>query len=319
MDWLSFCFVHIEFASIKMVKLGSLFLCSILSYVLMRLTVPKQFEIDSIIKAFNKDLESYCVEIKDHPNGPAKVRPVICCVCDGIPDVANWSEWVDIDRFQNLCKKANLGKKRLLDRKVYPAQLINQYTAPDVDRLKDYVLSPCSIINKSKDEILACKTCTKAMEENSTLRNLIKFRKPPQQSIANGFLVGEAPDELTSLNEVELTLVSQVKIHMQCWAYFGGCHKQVRGWHTFFRNRPEANVADLGRLESSGIKGNVMVILCGPFTTTQRAMVMEATKVRPAKVIAAYEWLKQNNFHYKDKVIPSADELPKVQIITENV
>ena len=291
----------------------------ILLFFAMRLHIPTEEEKAEIIKAFNNDLESFCVEIGEDGGTSPKLKPVICCVCDGIPDVAQWFSWVGIHKFRRLCKKSNMGKKRLLDRNVYPAQLIDEYTAPNAPRLKDYILSPSSIVNTEDDEILVCKSCLKEMEQTSKSKLKTEWRKPPQESIASGFLLGEAPEELKSLNEVELTLVSRVKIHMQCWAYFGGCHKQVRGWHTFFRNRHTANVADLGRLQDSGINGNVMVILCGPFTTTQKAMVMEATQVRPAKVIAAFEWLKANNFHYKDDKVPNPDELPKVQIITENV
>lgn len=63
---------------------------------------------------------------------------------------------------------------------------------------------------------------------------------------------------------------------VQSWAFFGGCHKQLRGWHThtIFRNHHTANVSGDRKLRDSGINGDIMVVLCGPFMTTQKAMLI---------------------------------------------
>ena len=121
---------------------------------------------------------------------------------------------------------------------------------------------------------------------------------PPKQAIANGFLIGNAPDELSCLNEVELSLISRVRIHCQSWIFFGGCHQHIKGWHTFFRNRNSENVGNLINLVDNGMTGMILVVLCGPFTSTQTALAMQKTAVDPEKVVNAWHWLKHHNFRF---------------------
>ena len=144
---------------------------------------------------------------------------------------------------------------------------------------------------------------------------------PPKQAIANGYLVGDAPMELECLNDVELSLVSKVRIYCQSWIFYGGCHQQIKGWHTFFKNRPTENVGNLMQLaENDNTEtGIILVVLCGPFTTTQKALTLAKTAVRPSKVIAAWKWLKKHNYRYKDLTIPNAKDIPQPQIICEQM
>lgn len=144
---------------------------------------------------------------------------------------------------------------------------------------------------------------------------------PPKQAIANGYLVGDAPMELECLNDVELSLVSKVRIYCQSRIFYGGCHQQIKGWHTFFKNRPTENVGNLMQLaENDNTEtGIILVVLCGPFTTTQKALTLAKTAVRPSKVIAAWKWLKKHNYRYKDLTIPNAKDIPQPQIICEQM
>ena len=48
-------------------------------------------------------------------------------------------------------------------------------------------------------------------------------------------------------------------------------------------------------------------------------MTKEKTMVNRQKVVAAFEWLQKNNFHYKDMVLPQEDEIPIPIIIEENL
>jgi hypothetical protein len=63
----------------------------------------------------------------------------------------------------------------------------------------------------------------------------------------------------------------------------------------------------------------MLVVLCGPFTSTQVALTRAQTLVNASKVIAAFEWLKMNNYHYRDIAIPLAEELPIPQIIDDDM
>jgi hypothetical protein len=92
----------------------------------------------------------------------------------------------------------------------------------------------------------------------------------------------------------------------------------IKGWHTFFKNRSTDNVGNLTMLTESGLKGLILVVLCGPFTSTQKALILKQIHIDPRKVVVAWMWLKANNFRYKDDVIPHVDDIPLPQIIEEN-
>ena len=275
--------------------------------------LPSLNEKQMAVINFMEDLKSYHVEVG---NGK-ELKPVICAVCDSIAKSTHWGRWISISPdFIDLCEGSNLRKSRIEENKIYRDSVLHCYTAP-YKKLEDYILSPRSIIDN--ENILVCKDCLSHMEKEAKKRIAIKYRKPPKDAIANGYLIGDAPEEINCLNEVELVLVSKVKIHSYIWIYFAGCHQQIRGWHTFYKNRPTANISSLQTVNDSGLKGDILVILCGPFTSTQKAIAMKETRVRPEKVIAAFEWLVENNCYYNKDDIPDPNDLPYVQVIEENV
>ena len=57
---------------------------------------------------------------------------------------------------------------------------------------------------------------------------------PPEFAIANGLMIGPCPEELECLNEVELALVSLARVDNHVFALYGGCHKQMTGWHSMY-------------------------------------------------------------------------------------
>ena len=114
-----------------------------------------------------------------------------------------------------------------------------------------------------------------------------------------------------------MSVLREVRIYAQSWVLYAGCHQQIRGWHTFLKNRNTSNVAQLQNLQMSSMKGNIMVVLCGPFTTDQKAIAMKRTQVNPKKVIAAFRWLKNNNYFHENEVLPMENDIP-VPIVLEN-
>lgn len=283
------------------------------------LHLPLQREKDELATAFTKDLESFTVFDKKSNT----FRPVICCVCDSIPTKANWSCFVDICTAADLFEKSNMHSSLLKD--IYPKKLLKQYSIKSNktrirSKLRKYVLSPASYIN-DRDEILMCKQCHADLLHTSNNYNEKKKNTylPPVQSIANGYLIGDAPIELSCLNQVELCLVSQVSIYCQSWIFFAGCHQQIKGWHTFYKNRPCDNVGNLMQLTDAGIKNIILVVLCGPFTTTQKALARDSTIVHPERVIAAFRWLKKNNHFYENCEIPDIASIAMPIIIDDTV
>jgi hypothetical protein len=115
-----------------------------------------------------------------------------------------------------------------------------------------------------------------------------------------------------------VSLISRIRTYVQSWVFFGGCHQHIKGWHTFFKNRSTDNVGNLLMLTESGLKGLILVVLCGPFTETQKAFTLDQISVDPLKVIAAWRWLKANNYRYRNDTIPHIDDIPLPKVIEEN-
>jgi len=150
------------------------------------LSIPTKEDINRITKAFVFDLESFTVidEVSK------QIRPVICCICDSIPTKSQWSTFVHIDEFINLCGHAKLRKDDSV--KLYSQELRNQYTAEN-QRLKNFILSPQTYVN-TLDEVLLCKECL--LELRSNYKKQTNRRKAPPESIIQGYMIGDAPDIL---------------------------------------------------------------------------------------------------------------------------
>jgi hypothetical protein len=271
------------------------------------LPLPSKEDTNRIAKAFLSDLQSFTIT----DELTKTMVPVICSVCDSMPTDTNWIELVDICVFIKLCKKGKLCKTDSSD--VYSTELRNQYTAKDV-RLIDFVLSPETYVN-AKDEVVVCKTCHSELTTTSTKKS--NRRRAPKESIISGYMIGDAPEVLTCLNPVELSLITKTVTQCQSWIFFGGSHQSIKGWHTFFKGRPGENVGNLTLMTESGWKGKVLVVLCGPFTDEQYLKTKAKTSVDPAKVIAAFRWLKENNFRYRDIEIPNSNDIPQPYFMDE--
>ena len=289
----------------RSVKVGSTIVAILFSIMILRL--PEEWRRKEIAEGFVEDLKSYTyVDEEDN------LQPVVCGVCDGIPDQPHWAEWTSTLELKELCEISWMEKKNY---GMYPAPLLDCYTA-DHHQLRHLLLSPDTKIDRENDEALVCKCCISALRKNrEKARGIVK--RPPKQAIANGYVIGKAPPELECLNEVELALVSRVRIHSQTWVFFAGSHKQIKGWHTFFRNRNRENAASLQLLQDCGMTGHMLVILSGPFTSNQVAAVQKATTVDPKKVIRAHEWLVANNYHYKGDTPLTEKDIPIPYVVED--
>ena len=65
------------------------------------------------------------------------------------------------------------------------------------------------------------------------------------------------------------------------------------------------------QLQGAGMKGSIVVVLCGPFTSTQKAKTYEKTRVNPHKVRDAYQWLVNNNKKYEGMAVPDLKDIPQ--------
>ena len=271
------------------------------------LKIPTVEDIDRITKAFALDMKSFTIKDKRRN----EIRPVICSVCDSMPTEAHWGTFVDIDTFTTLCKTCKIKKDDSL--KTYVPELRKQYTAKD-SRLKDFILSPETYVNEN-NKVLVCKHCLSELETNA--RKHKDRRRPPTESIINGYMIGEAPFQLSDLNPVELSLISKTVVQCQSWIFFGGCHQSIKGWHTFFKGRPGENVGNMTMMTESGWIGRLIVVLCGPFTTEQNRITREKVMVDPNKVVDGWRWLIHFNFKYSGLSVPPINSIPKPYILDQ--
>ena len=278
--------------------------------VVVMLAVPSAGQTRNIAKKFLVDLESF--SFRDDISNVLK--PVVCSVCDGLPTCPGWFDWVSVGSFHKMIVRAKMHKKNLEG--IYPELMLSHYTVGH-PQLDDFVLSPKTVINEF-EEVMVCRTCHQHLKNSMDQKKASRVL-PPSGAIFTGHLIGEPPVELSELSKAELALVSGARIDCQSYVFFGGCHEQIRGWHTVFRNRVVANVSSLEMLRSSGLKGKIVVVLCGPFTTTQKALVRKQVQVCPAKVLSAFNWLKRNNYLHHGLELPDLNDVPLPILLEEDV
>jgi hypothetical protein len=271
------------------------------------LTIPTEENIKRITNAFISDMESFTIQDKT----TNEIIPIICSVCDSMPTEAQWSTFVHIDKFKYLLEKGKIGRNHSL--KYYKKELVSQYTAKH-PALKDFILSPETYVNEN-NEVLVCKQCLLELETNAKKKK--GRRGQPTQSIINGYMIGDAPFEITDLNPVELSLITLTATQCQSWIFFGGCHQSIKGWHTFFKGKPGENVANMTLMTECGWKGRFLVVLCGPFTSEQVRLTRLKTMVDPYKVIRGWEWLIFYNYRYEGMLIPQVDKIPLPYILDQ--
>jgi hypothetical protein len=195
----------------------------------------------------------------------------------------------------------------------YPKELIQQYTVTDktcmISNIRGALLSPRSVKHAGHFDI--CSDCDGAISNSRT-------PKMPKFAIANGYAIGTAPTELSELNEYELALVSKVRVMANIFVFYGGCHQAVRGWHTFFEASVGQSIGVLQQTESWNLRNGMFIVLCGPFTSGQKAAVLRRMILRRDRVIRADTWLRENNIQYENEKVPNPEELPEPCIIDQS-
>jgi hypothetical protein len=137
----------------------------------------------------------------------------------------------------------------------------------------------------------------------------------PRFAIANGALFGEAPMELMVLNDCKLALVSRARTNKHVFAFFGGAHKCMQGWHNLYENDVEGIARTVNQIPNYTKNSMVMCDLLGPFTPLKKRFVKSSVMIRPDMVLRALCWLKMNNVLYHDINLPAEGDLPMTHII----
>ena len=281
------------------------------SLAMAALSIPSQATIDKICK----DAAAAMANRMHADRESKKLIPKICAVCDELVTVGNPCRLIEINKFREFCQKGKAEKSLVTF--YYNQTVVDQYTAKD-ERLKEYVLSPATLVTKNavnRDSVLLCSACANTFEANKPKS---KTYNTPPKSIWHGLLVGDPPECLTMLRPPELAIVSANRVITHAITMYANHHDGIHGWHSMFENKADKNVKDVNGLLNLGFKGEIVCVLCGPFTTTQDALTRTQMTIRPEKVIEAFKWLFENNYYYKNNdkfVMPNENDIPQVVIL----
>ena len=195
-----------------------------------------------------------------------------------------------------------------------------KYTIPhDVQvtkKLSGCLLSPRSQLiykngnKKLQPSVMCCVECRGGLNLKKLQQNDL-----PRFAIANNMAIGTAPECLQILNEVELALISQARLRGHLFTYWGGCHKSIKGWHSFYDVDPSHTSAVLDQVSALTQHDNIAVVLNGPFTREQKLKVLDKVQVNIPRVREAFAWLQANNKFYANAPTPNFDDLPNPIII----
>ena len=264
-----------------------------------------------IEKNFNDEIDD--VLVRDSIKGTLHGR--VCLVCDKLMK----KKETHLMGLKSFAKYAPLFK---CSDPSMPRSLVQQYkfeslhelareVASEENRdclhqLENCLLSPRSKLAHSNantlrsPKVMLCKECKGGLNTRKLNSNT-----SPRFAIANGMAIGTAPPCLQELNEIELALISQARFRGHLFTYWGGCHKSIKGWHSFYDVDVGHTTAVLGAVQKLTDSDNMAVVLCGPFTPLQRERALKKTTIDGGKVLRAFKWLQENNSLCKDLPQPS--------------
>ena len=274
--------------------------------ILINIVILVQGNMD-IREELNKDIDDILVREKNL----GTLHGRVCIVCDVL---LKKKESVELGltafaKYKELFKGDSVPDK-LREEYKFSAPLEPKLTK----KLDGCLLSPRSKLvysqsdkRKRSPKVLLCRECKSGLTKKK-----LEEKKLPRFAIANGMTIGSAPGCLECLNEVELALLSQARFRGHLFSYWGGCHRSIKGWHSFYDVDAGHTMAVLESVGKLTQRNNIAVVLCGPFTTEQYRILEKKTRVDPHKVLAAFEWLKANNPLYANLEKP---EIGQPQII----
>ena len=153
--------------------------------------------------------------------------PKVCCVCDrfikfdceafiNIQDFREKFEcYFEQNKIEDPYNLSDAAKRKLNE---YYTQ---HHFVDDEDEWLDHmILSPRSYgseTQKGKKKLGCCTECKNALKNMS--RRKEKEKHPCRFAIANGLMIGTAPDEIEALNDVELALMSKGRCEKHIFSY----------------------------------------------------------------------------------------------------
>lgn len=238
----------------------------------------------------------------------------VCVICDCFVTVDNPPEKMLVSHLASYCERSGANIDHLIS--IFPENLVNEYRN-DHPVLRRYAVStqfsifkePVTLFSGIEEEFVhVCKLCHNIWKKD-TLRSGRSKIACPARSVWNGNLIGEAPSCLKVLSIAELAILSPNRIITHGIVLYADQHRGVYGWHALYENNVSANVSNIQQLVDAGLNGDIVCVLCGPFTRAQHAVVRNQFLIRNEKIKEAFLWLKANNHFYKDIEMPDMESI----------
>jgi hypothetical protein len=135
----------------------------------------------------------------------------------------------------------------------------------------------------------------------------------PKNAICNGYSFGETPEILSRLTDIELAFLTPVKTHGYCISYTGGLQKQLKGTLLYYKVQHNSIARAAAHFDVLGMSDNIVVLLYGKMTPSQRERARSKNKLRTHYILEALEWLCKNNKEWKKLNINVAEISNRLQ------
>ena len=195
-----------------------------------------------------------------------KCKPYVCILCD----IFVKPKEVQFLSIENLLKHSFILKNNPslnVSESLKACYTIKNFEQLNINRdtkqqIQDLILSPRSTYIKKSNRnkgFVICQSCKLFYCKGEI----------PQFSIANNFFFGTPPEYLTRLTQVEVAMITPVKIFGYCFSYTSGIQKQLKGSLSYYKVKFESIVRSALHFEALGLTNTVVVLLYGRFTQEQ--------------------------------------------------
>ena len=197
------------------------------------------------------------------------------------------------------------------------ATLISQYHVPT---LPNMLLSRRS--RKIGKGWVTCAHCRSSLRPDTRLKT-----KPPKFAIANGFVIGEFPEEVKRVNpkskyeikrKVNIedlsdelrALLAPVRPYGYIFAYSGGSHKSIQGHYQFFETDQSQMGGVIDHVRDMGVAQNMYIMLCGRMTPTQRELIRQRAQIDTEEYLDLLNYFIKESGHSGYNGLPLPKDFP---------
>ena len=223
------------------------------------------------------------------------LRPHVCLVCDRMlkpkdcsviatetlrenVDLLSPTDWNAVDAAIATCYK----HQRQAERSEDESWLDNMLLSPRAS----YVMRQDRRFNEG---YTCCRQCKRSLLQNAM----------PKFAIANNYTFGTPPQCLLQLTDIELALLTPIKVYGYCFCYTGGVQKQLKGSLSYYKVDINSIVRSVTHFEVLNMTNNIVVMLYGRMTPEQKRKAAKKNQIRVNRVLSAMQWLLLYNEEWK--------------------